>query len=211
MAINIKNTLVTVNKEKMAQSIRREFGYVRKYGIPLIIALVFIKVIFAVSLCCTGSMSPTIRTGDFTINWRLPYKIGLTPQPKRGDIISFRHAGDNKYLVKRVIGIEGDEIIIHEGRTMINNIWLDECYLPEGTETRSASGHDFIFTVPDNCVFVMGDNREFSADSRAYDDPYIPIENIHSRALFNLSTFTVLRKDVGDTFEKVELAEDAMP
>ena len=82
--------------------------------------------------------------------------------------------------IKRVIGVAGDHIKIEDGKVYRNGEELHEDYLAEGTVTKSKTYSDI--TVPDDCVFVMGDNREHSTDSR--DFGCIPISKIESKVAF---------------------------
>lgn len=79
--------------------------------------------------------------------------------------------------IKRVIGIAGDHIVIQDGKVFLNDEELDEPYLEEGVETSNKVYSDII--VPEGYVFVMGDNREHSADSRMFG--CIPVEKIESK------------------------------
>jgi len=83
-----------------------------------------------------------------------------------------------KSYIKRIIGIAGDHVRIEAGKVYLNEKLLEEPYLDEGVTTINA-GQYIDVIVPENCVFVMGDNREHSTDSRSFG--CIPIEKIESR------------------------------
>lgn len=83
-------------------------------------------------------------------------------------------------FIKRVIGVEGDHIKIEAGKVYRNGELLQEDYLPEGATTDNKTYSDII--VPKDCVYVMGDNRDHSTDSR--DFGCVPIEKIESRVAF---------------------------
>ena len=87
--------------------------------------------------------------------------------------------GKTSYI-KRVIGVEGDHIKIEAGKVYRNGEELQEKYLQEGIITEGKTYSDIV--VPEDCLFVMGDNREHSTDSR--DFGCIPIEKIESRVAF---------------------------
>lgn len=129
----------------------------------------------------SGSMEPTIMTGEFTIINRLAYK---KREPQRGDVVAFRSDETGKYLLKRIIGLPGDEIEFHDGYVYINGIICDEtAYISEDIETNC----DKSFSVPDNSYFMMGDNREHSTDSRFFNSPYISESDILGRVFYHFS------------------------
>jgi signal peptidase I len=125
-------------------------------------------------------MVPTIRVGD---------RIRVLPlkrPPARGDIVVFRRPsddpggpGDPTQLIKRIIGLPGETISFADGNVDIDDVPLKEGYLPRGTATRGADGLEPI-AIPDNEVFVLGDNRGISQDSR-YFGP-VPESDIVGRA-----------------------------
>ena len=127
----------------------------------------------------SGSMEPTLMTGDIVIGNRLAYKVR---QPQTGDIIFFKFGKD--VYCKRIIGVAGDNVAFRDGYVYLNGERLDESlYLDEDIETNCTE----TFAVPENCVFVLGDNRELSYDSRFWDNPYIPINDIISRELIDFN------------------------
>jgi signal peptidase I len=120
------------------------------------------------------SMQPTLYAGDYVIVNKIAYKLGT---PERGDVIVFRFPPDpaREPYIKRVIGLPGDHLHIEDGKVYINGELLIEPYLRVQTER----GGDW--TVPEDSLFVMGDNRNNSSDSRAWG--MVPEENIIGRAL----------------------------
>lgn len=87
-----------------------------------------------------------------------------------------------KSYIKRVIGIAGDHIEIKDNKVYRNGEMLNEEYLQSGIETTSTGGTFTDVVVPDGCIFVMGDNRPQSADSRQFG--CIPLDRVESRVLF---------------------------
>jgi signal peptidase I len=108
----------------------------------------------------------------------------------RGDVIVFERLdeasasaadSDVKDLIKRVIGLPGDVVLARDGVVHVNGTRLDEPYLAEGTRTIKL---DQPVTVPEGHVFVMGDNRGNSSDSRVFGP--VPEENIVGRAFVRI-------------------------
>ena len=148
----------------------------------VIIALVLNNFIIANSRVPTGSMENTIMSKSRVIGSRLAY---ITGDPQRGDIVIFNHkidtSGKETRLVKRVIGLPGETVEISGGRIYINGSPepLEEPYLHEEMRWK-----DDRFEVPEGCYLMMGDNRNYSRDARAWDDPYVPKKKIIAKVLF---------------------------
>ena len=121
-------------------------------------------------------MKPTLVTGD-RLFVNLDYY--LTNEPKRGDVIVFKFPKDKKKdYIKRIIGLPNEEIRIKEGQVFINNIILEEDYvLFEGDSLEKNMDP---LRIPSNDIFVMGDNRNHSFDSRMFGT--VPIEDIEGKA-----------------------------
>lgn len=120
----------------------------------------------------SGSMEPALMTGELCLVSKTAY---LFQDPKRGDIISFFDPKSGESFGKRVIGIPGDTITFRDGYVLINGLLADEsAYLAPETETNCTK----IIQVPENSVFVLGDNRSASVDSRFWEDPFVRFDNI---------------------------------
>jgi signal peptidase I len=127
-------------------------------------AIIWLAVNFATARYVVDgtSMEPTLHTGQFLIVNRLIYRLGF---PQRGDIIVFHYPGDpTDDYVKRIIGLPGDHLLIEGGKLYINDVLLDEPYLPENMRTFPRSRYSNV--VPEDSYFVLGDNRLGSSDSR---------------------------------------------
>lgn len=107
------------------------------------------------------SMEPTLLKGDRVLVNRLAYRFG---DPKRGDIVVFRPPLGHEDYIKRIVAIEGDTVAVHKGKLYINGIPQEEPYLKEPL----IEGDFDETTVPEDAVFVMGDNRNNSGDSRVF-------------------------------------------
>jgi len=115
------------------------------------------------------SMQPTLLVGDRILTSKMSYKKNT---PRRGDIVVFQYPKDpSKDFVKRVIGIEGDEVEVRDKALYLNGMLQAEGYVIHGDD-RTLPGHVTSrdnfgpVTVPSGALFVMGDNRDNSHDSR---------------------------------------------
>jgi signal peptidase I len=147
-------------------------------GSALIIALVIKTFLFQAFYIPSESMKPTLNVGDRVLVNKVSYRMH---DVNRGDIVVFETPprakdanGTIKDLVKRVIGLPGETVEAQGGVVFVNGRQLDEPYLQNGVRTcalNSAPG-DCVdiaaMTVPSGDVFVMGDNRTASKDSRAF-------------------------------------------
>jgi signal peptidase I len=122
------------------------------------------------------SMLPTLNIGDRLIIEKVSFHFNGF---KRGDIIVFNAPPASKLdevMIKRVIGLPGDTVAIKNGLVYINDQPLDEPY-----ELEKPRGNYKTFTVPENSLFVMGDNRNNSFDSRFWG--VVPQELIIGKAM----------------------------
>ena len=117
-------------------------------------------------------MEPNLHEGQFVIVSRLAYRWEL---PERGDIVVFRFPlNPDRRFIKRVIGLPGDSISIQAGTVVVNGEQLNEPYL---AVTPRYSGE---WTLSNDDVFVLGDNRNNSSDSQNWGP--LPLENIIGKA-----------------------------
>ena len=131
----------------------------------------------------TASMEPTIRAGSTHLCWRLPYALGIA-DVSRGDVVIINRGDSSHLLMKRVIGLPGESVVIDNGFIIINGERIDEPYVREYASTYMNDYSSAEFKVPEGHVFVLGDNREHSLDSRRWDDPFISMEQIYARLLW---------------------------
>ncbi len=124
-----------------------------------------------------SSMYPTFRDNDRVL---VDTFGGDLSNLKRGDVVVFFSPEDtSRLMVKRVIGLPGDVITILEGHVYLNGTLLQEPYT-----NRGETSHETIpaFHVPDKCVFVLGDNRLTSSDSREWGA--VPADRIYGRIIY---------------------------
>lgn len=150
--------------------------------LTLLVIFILGRVVFQLAWVPSGSMETTIPTKSLQICWRLPYFFG-DPAPRRGQIVTFRSDERNELMVKRVIGLPGEQVSFADGYVYINGEKLSEDYLPQQGITLSERS----FTVPEGTVFFMGDNRTGSYDARYWLQPYIPFEKVKARVLVTIS------------------------
>jgi signal peptidase I len=119
------------------------------------------------------SMQPTLHAGNFVLVNKIAYKLGY---PERGDVIVFRYPPDPEQVpyIKRIIGLPGDRVRIFDGKVSVNDQILVEPYIAATTHQGGE------WTVPENALFVMGDNRNNSSDSRSWG--MVPMENVIGKA-----------------------------
>ena len=158
-----------------------EWGYL--FVTALVVVVVF-RVVLQLAWVPSGSMETTIPTRSLLVSLRLPYLVG-NPQPERGDVFTFWNDEMDKLLVKRVIGLPGDTVSFSDGYVFVNGEKLNEPYLPRAGSTVSANRSEF--TVPEGCVFFLGDNRLGSDDARYWDEPFISLEKVRAHVLVVIS------------------------
>jgi signal peptidase I len=164
------------------------------------LALIIKTFLFQAFFIPSGSMEPTLMPGDRVLVNKIPYYFH---EPRRGDIIVFEDPHPSEHddrgvvggfvhwlfqgigvqrpededFIKRVIGLPGDTVQGKNGSVFVNDVKIDEPYLPEGEKTEPFH----LFQVPAGMLFVMGDNRGNSSDSR-FSLGYIPIDNVIGKA-----------------------------
>lgn len=168
--------------EEQKERVRRKkelMSLIRLVITAFIVAMLIKNFVIINALITSGSMENTIMTDSRLIGFRLSY---LFTEPQRGDIVLFRYPDDeSQTFVKRIIGMPGDEIEIKDGAVYINGNSdpIEEPYLRE-----EPVGSYGVFEVPEECYFMMGDNRNDSLDSRFWRNKYVNEEDIIGRALW---------------------------
>jgi len=160
--------------------------WIKDIVIAVVVALIILQFIKPTFVRET-SMLPTLGEYNFLFLSRQAYRFG---EPERGDIIVFHTNlktvdGREKMLIKRVIGLPGDVITIEDGVVTLNGEVQDEPYTLEGY----TSGYVKDLVVPEGRLFVMGDNRQNSIDSRDPSVGMIQIDDVYGKAIFRLYPF----------------------
>lgn len=119
------------------------------------------------------SMQPTLYAGDFVIVNKLAYKLG---EPNRGDVVIFHYPPDpnREPYIKRVIGLPGEMVSVSGGDVYVNDVLMDEPYIS------APPNYEGSWQVPDNGLFVLGDNRNSSSDSHSWG--MVPLDNVIGKA-----------------------------
>ena len=120
------------------------------------------------------SMKPTLQPGNLLLVNKLAYKWG---EPKHGDVIVFHYQGSkNDDYIKRLIGLPGDVVTVKNRIVYVNDVGLTEPYIAD------LPAYEGSWTVPENSVFVLGDNRNNSSDSHQWG--FVDMKDIVGKALF---------------------------
>ncbi len=147
--------------------------------IALILAVIIKAFIFETVLVDGSSMMPTLRDRDRLAVNKIGYRLD---GPRHGDIVVFKYPADPSLIfIKRVIGTEGDRVEVRNHRVYINGVELNEPYINE----RPLGDYSEV-VVPRGTVFVMGDNRNDSRDSRFADVGFVPLDNIRGEAIIRM-------------------------
>jgi len=153
--------------------------------IPAILIALLINLFMAQATRVYGqSMEPNLHTDQRLVVEKLSYNRFLRQYlgfdgPNSGDVVVIRlPTQSNELLIKRVIGLPGDVVEIHDGVVFVNGVPLDVPYLKNPT-----AGSYGPTTVPPLNIFVLGDNRNYSNDSRSFGT--VPLKNVVGRAWFS--------------------------
>jgi signal peptidase I len=179
-------------KEKTKSKVKE---YVESIIIAILIALFIRTFIICAYKIPSRSMVPTLLVGDHILVNKFMYGIKIpllrktiipVSNPQRGDIVVFIFPDDrSKDFIKRVIGVSGDKIEIKNKKIYINNkeytdsygVYSDNVIYPSSIQTRDNFGP---VTVPEKSIFVMGDNRDESLDSRFWG--FVNLKDVEGKA-----------------------------
>ncbi len=170
----LENELLRVKyKQKYRKLLKNTFFTLLVVAaVSVLIATLFLPVLEIYG----NSMNPTLTSGDIVVSVK-------TADLQRGDICCMYY--NNQILVKRVIGVAGDTIVIDaEGNVSVNGEVLDEPYVSK--KAAGESDIEYPYTVPEQTLFVLGDNRSTSVDSRNSLIGCIDVEEIVGKIVFRV-------------------------
>jgi signal peptidase I len=169
----------TIHDEQFESEEKRS-GFLR-FTIDVLETLILSVILFAAINAVSArirvdgsSMEPTLQSGEFVIVNKLTYKLGT---PEIGDVVVFHYPRDpEQEYIKRVIGLPGDEVDITDGEVFVNGQLLEEDYIA------ASPAYESSWDVPDDAIFVLGDNRNNSADSHSWGA--VPLNYVVGKAEF---------------------------
>lgn len=153
----------------MSGTIKREIiSWIKTVLLAIVLAVLVNKFLIVNAEVPTGSMENTIMPGDRILAMRTSYWFD---DPERGDVVVFRYPDDPEgktLYVKRIIGVGGDEVVIENGNVYVNGEALEEPYIKEITQ-----GNFGPYEIPQDCYFMLGDNRNRSLDARYWENQFV--------------------------------------
>jgi len=159
--------------EKVGRIIRET---VTTIALAFILALVIRAYVVEARVIPSGSMLPTIHEGDRVLVNKIVYHMR---KPQRGEIIVFEapvNTGENQDFIKRVVGLPGDTVQVKNAKVYVNGGALEEDYIAEAPDYEFGP-----IKVPDDALFVMGDNRNASYDSHLWNT-WLKLEKVKGEA-----------------------------
>lgn len=169
------------------------WDYIKMIIVVVLIVAVVNNVVLINAKIPSESMEKTVMTGDRLFGYRLAYGINLElfgkqivskkfKDPERFDIVIFKYPDDESQLyIKRLIGLPGETVEIKGGKVYIDGAEtpLDDSFTPEMPRPEDLGP----YVVPEDCYFMMGDNRNHSWDSRRWENTFVQFDQIVGKAI----------------------------
>jgi signal peptidase I len=168
--------------------IREALDWIIHVAIAVLIGFLIVTFVAQRTLVHDVSMQPTLYGGDNLIVEKISPKIGKL---NHGDIIVFYDTNEDRQLIKRLIAVEGDLVEIKDGKVFVNGEELKEDYIKDGYTPQGVNPKYSKLVVPKGHVYVLGDNRKNSRDSRSIGP--IEVERITGKAIFRFYPFNKIR------------------
>jgi len=176
---------------KAPRWLKETYEWIETIGASIIIVAIVFTFLCRVVAVDGQSMENTLMNKDRVIITDLFYT------PEVGDIVVLSKYGsenneNSQPLIKRVVAVEGDEVLINydDGKVYVNGVESETVKFAKDDFIIEEGNVDFPQTVPENCVFVLGDNRNNSTDSRFSSVGMVPVENILGKAVLRIYPFT---------------------
>lgn len=164
----------------MDENVKKEvISWIKLIISAFIIAFILKTYVFQIALVNQISMEPTLHEGQILVIAKINYLFG---DPERGDIVVLKDELENKYLIKRTIGLPGEVIEIKDDKVYIDGEELK----PDYTEAPTSDNGFAKSEVPEDKYFVMGDNRPHSRDSRSDTVGFVNRKNIVGKAVLRI-------------------------
>ncbi|MDD3170583.1 MAG: signal peptidase I [Candidatus Paceibacterota bacterium] len=178
-----------MNKKELISFV---FDWTKLFLMALAIVIPVRIMLFQPFVVSGASMDPNFHDADYLIIDEMTYKLR---EPERQEVIVFKYPLNPSYkYIKRIIGLPGEKIEIKEGEIFITKdnetVKLEEAYLSEEVKEEWKRNVDFSVELALDQYFVMGDNRNYSSDSRSWGP--VPKKNIVGKVFVKLSLFDFL-------------------
>lgn len=172
----VKNENKKEHEKENSKFLKEAISWVKMLAIALVIGFI-VSSILKPTVVSGLSMYPTFDDRDYLMMNTLAYKIG---EPERHDIVVF-HANERDIFIKRVIGIPGDKVKVKNGQVFLNEVLQEEAFI-------NGAFHigDVDTVVPEGHLFVMGDNRDNSYDSRFEEIGFVSKKEVIGKVFIQL-------------------------
>ncbi|MFH0825243.1 MAG: signal peptidase I [Pseudomonadota bacterium] len=201
-------TAPEIAQERSSRAIFQEYS--EAFVVAVVLAIIIRAFLIQAFKIPSGSMIPTLLVGDHILVNKFIYGIRIPftnirwlafSDPKRGDVIVFVYPEDRtKDFIKRVVAVSGDTVEIKNKKLLINSAPVEEPFtqydqpvLPRNSIVGERDNYGPT-TVPKNRLFVMGDNRDHSQDSRFWG--FVPVEDVKGEAFmiyYSVDNFPLVR------------------